>query len=57
MSHCAISPVPADEHVPHQQALLDGLGITARPDIAYERNGCRYTNTGDANAFARRASR
>jgi hypothetical protein len=62
MSHepdysAAISPEPVDEKVPHQQALLDELGITARPHTAYEWNGYRYTNAADAIAAARRATR
>lgn len=54
MSH-AISPEPVDEKVPHQQALLNELGITAKPHTAYEWNGYRYTNAADAIAAARRA--
>jgi hypothetical protein len=53
----AISPEPVDEHVPHQRALLDELGITAKPHVAYEWNGYRYTNAGDAIAAAKRAAR
>jgi hypothetical protein len=53
----AISPEPLDEDVPHKQALLDELGIIAKPHVAYEWNGYRYTNAGDAIAAARRATR
>lgn len=53
----AVSPEPVDEHVPRKQALLDELGITAKPQISYEWNGFRYTNAGDAIAAARRAAR
>ena len=52
-----VSPEPVDEHVPHKQALLDKLGITAKPHVSYEWNGFRYTNAGDAIAAARRAVR
>ncbi len=52
-----VSPEPVDEHVPHKQALLDELGITAKPHISYEWNGFRYTNAGDAIAAARRVAR
>lgn len=52
-----VSPEPVDEHVPHEQALLDKLGITAKPHVSYEWNGFRYTNAGDAIAAARRAVR
>ena len=53
----AVSPEPVDENVPHKQALLDELGITAKPHISYEWNGFRYTNAGDAIAAARRVAR
>jgi hypothetical protein len=53
----AISPEPADKHVPHQQPLPNDLGITAKPHFAHEWNGYGYTNAGDAITAARRAAR
>jgi hypothetical protein len=57
MYSTAVSPDPLDENVPHKQALLDELGIIAKPHVAYEWNGYRYSNAGDAIAAARRAKR
>jgi hypothetical protein len=50
------SPIfePVVRNVP-DKALLDELGITAKPHITYEWNGFRYTNAADAIAAARRA--
>ncbi len=48
---------PVDDIAEISSAELDRLEITAHPHVSYHWNGYRYSNSSDAVAAAKRASR